>query len=226
MFVGATGIGRVVGRTCELMKQHDTDDVAPHGGVNLALLQKYLNFHYSVSLDLFGGETSTNVANYYTAGLKGRFQEDRHDDDHRLESTTYAVSELRDTTITTTEVKALLALNEGLRDDYVEDCQKGVTRWNRIIREAGLDFELVLPHRGFHRQVGLFAGHHVTPAGEVVTGEEWAERVPAWLPTDADREHVHSLMRGVSEVGRMAGWIAPPATGINGKPVEYEYVRL
>jgi len=31
MFVGAAGIGRVVARTIELMKQHDTVDVHPHG---------------------------------------------------------------------------------------------------------------------------------------------------------------------------------------------------
>lgn len=226
MFVGATGIGRVVGRTCELMKEHDTDDVAAHGGVSLDVLQKYLNFHYSVSLDLFGGETSTNVANYYTAGLKGRFQEDRHDDDHRLESTTYPVAEIRDGGIVTNEVKTLLALNEGLRDDYVEDCRKGLSRWNRTIREAGIDVELVLPHRGFHRQVGLFAGHHVSPTGQVITEDQWNRDVGSWLPTDADREHIHSLMSGVHEVGKMAGWIAPPSSGINGKPVEYEYVKL
>ena len=71
MFVGTTGIDRVVERTVQLMKEHDTDDVGPHGGISLKVLQKYLNFHYSVSLDLFGGETSTNVANYFTAGIKG-----------------------------------------------------------------------------------------------------------------------------------------------------------
>ena len=84
MFVGATGVGRVVERTVELMKEHDTDDVRPHGGIDVATLQRYLNFHYAVSLDLFGAETSTNAANYFAAGLKGRFQEERRDDDHRL----------------------------------------------------------------------------------------------------------------------------------------------
>jgi benzoyl-CoA 2,3-dioxygenase component B len=46
------------------------------------------------------------------------------------------------------------------------------------------------------------------------------------LPTDADKEHVKSLMVGVKERGVMAGWIAPPATGINQKPVDYEYVQV
>ena len=85
MFVGASGIARVVQRTVELMKEHDTADVDPYGGIDVATLQRYLNFHYSVSLDLFGAETSTNAANYFAAGLKGRFQEERRDDDHRLQ---------------------------------------------------------------------------------------------------------------------------------------------
>ena len=38
MFVGATGVGRVVQRTVELMKEHDTDDVAPFGGINVDTL--------------------------------------------------------------------------------------------------------------------------------------------------------------------------------------------
>ncbi|HEY3239640.1 MAG TPA: benzoyl-CoA 2,3-epoxidase subunit BoxB [Acidimicrobiia bacterium] len=226
MFVGTTGIGRVVQRTTELMKEHDTDDVAPYGGISLEMLQRYLNFHYSVSIDLFGGETSTNVANYYTAGLKGRFQEADHDDDHRLESTTQLVTEVKDGKIVETEVKALLALNEGLRDDYVDDCGKGVSRWNRTLREAGIDFELRLPHRGFHRQVGHFAGHHVTPDGKLVDQDDWDANVGKWLPTDQDKDHVASLMQGVHEAGKMAGWIAPPGAGIHGKPVDFEYIRL
>jgi benzoyl-CoA 2,3-dioxygenase component B len=226
MFVGTSGIGRVVQRTCELMKEHDTEDLRDHGGIDLATLQRYLNFHYSVSLDLFGGETSTNVANYYTAGLKGRFQETSRDDDHRLESSNYPLHEVRDGKVVANETKTLLALNEVLRDDYVDDCAKGVARWNRTIREAGIDFELKLPHRGFHRQVGSFTGHYVTPDGQVVSHEDWNSQADRWLPTAADREYVNSLMVGVHERGKMANWIAPPGSGVAGKPVDFEYVRL
>src|SRR5207237_9276606 len=81
MFVGAAGVGRVVQRTAELMAEHDTDDVRPFGGIDVATLQRYLNFHFSVSLDLFGADTSSNSANYFAAGLKGRFQEDQRPDD-------------------------------------------------------------------------------------------------------------------------------------------------
>ncbi|MGH9002401.1 MAG: benzoyl-CoA 2,3-epoxidase subunit BoxB, partial [Acidimicrobiia bacterium] len=108
----------------------------------------------------------------------------------------------------------------------VDDCQKGVNRWNRTLREAGIDFELRLPHRGFHRQVGSFAGHRVTPDGKLVDPDTWDAGVAEWLPTGADKDHVASLMQAVNEPGKMAGWIAPPGAGVHGKPVDFEYVRL
>src|SRR5829696_5336573 len=110
MFVGATGVGRVVERTVELMKEHDTEDVRPFGGIDVGILQRYLNFHYSVSLDLFGAETSTNAANYFAAGLKGRFQEERRNDDHRLEGITRKVPEATDHGIRWREASSLSAL--------------------------------------------------------------------------------------------------------------------
>jgi benzoyl-CoA 2,3-epoxidase subunit B len=223
MFVGATGVGRVVQRTVELMKEHDTDDIGPHGGIDLATLQRYLNFHYSVSLDLFGAETSTNAANYYAAGLKGRFQEAKRHDDHRLQSASRTVPCVVGGHLDEREVPALAALNETLRDDYIADCQKGVERWNRALAEV--DGELVLPHVGFNRGVGEFAAHRLSPDGRLLTDDEWSTGVSAWLPTDEDRAHVESLMVGVSEPGKMAGWMAAPSTGIHQKPVDYEYVR-
>ena len=226
MFVGASGIGRVVARTLELMKEHDTPNVHPHGGLNLELLQKYLNFHYSVSLDLFGAETSTNAANYYAGGLKGRFHEERREDDHQLTTLYRYVPEATDLGIGQREVTQLAALNETLRDDYIVDCQKGVDRWNRTLAEASSNFQLTLPHVGFHRQVGTFRDHHISPDGQKLSPEEWAANEDAWLPTDSDKAHVKSLMVGVTEPGKMASWIAPPSAGINQKPVDYDYVRL
>jgi benzoyl-CoA 2,3-dioxygenase component B len=224
MFVGATGVGRVVQRTVELMQEHDTDDVGPYGGVDVATLQRYLNLHYSVSLDLFGAETSTNAANYYAAGLKGRFQEAARDDDHRLLDVARTVPCVTNGRVTAREAQALAALNETLRDDYVADCRKGLDRWNRML--ADVDRELVLPHVGFHRSVGEFASHRLSPDGRLLSEDQWSAGVSAWLPTDEDRTHVESLMVGVHEPGRMAGWIAAPATGVHQKPVDYEYVRV
>jgi benzoyl-CoA 2,3-dioxygenase component B len=224
MFVGASGIARVVQRTADLMKEHDTADIGPFGGVDVATLQRYLNFHYSVSLDLFGAETSTNAANYFAAGLKGRFQEERRQDDHRLHGESRAVPQVVDGRVVTREAPALAALNETLREDYIADCQKGIDRWNRTLADVGL--ELVLPHIGFNRAVGELSAHRVSPDGRVVTDDEWAAGLPQWLPTDDDRAHVESLMVGVTEPGRMAGWIAAPSTGIHQKPVDFEYVRV
>ena len=226
MFVGATGIGRVINRTIELMQEHDTTDVSRFGGINLTVLQKYLNFHYSVSLDLFGAETSTNAANYYSAGLKGRFHEERRDDDHRLMDLYRYVPEVTNGGIGQREVTQLSALNETLREDYTIDCQKGIDRWNRALAEAGSDFQLHLPHIGFHRQVGAFSGHHISPDGRLLAEEEWRQHESSWLPSDEDKAHVKSLMVGVTEPGKMAGWIAPPTSGINQKPVDYEYVQI
>ena len=226
MFVGETGIGRIVQRTCELMREHKTDDLRKLGGIDLRTLQRYLNFHYSVSLDLFGSEISTNAANFYTAGLKGRFEETKKDDDHRLKDATYQVTALDGERIVTREEPALPTLNERLRDDYIVDCARGLARWNEIIKRHGIDSELALPHRGFHRAIGSFAEVRVSPDGRIISEAEWDARKHEWLPTEDDKAFVQNLMRPVVERGKFANWIAPPARGINGQPTDFEYVRL
>lgn len=226
MFVGASGVGRVVQRTAELMREHDTDDVQAHGGIDLDTLQRYVNSHFSVSVDLFGSERSTNAANYYAAGLKGRFDEDRYDDDHVLTDTEDTHLAVEDGRFVQHALPARALVNHELRRQYVEDCAKGLRRWNRTLAGHGIDVELTLPHIGFHRQVGVFADVHVSPDGRLLSDAEWEAGVPRWLPTDAERAHVGSLMAPQHEPGKVAGWIAPPAQGVNAKPVGYEYVRL
>ena len=227
MMVGTTGVDRVVERTARLMTEHDTDEVAARGGIPLDVIQKYLNFHYSVSLDLFGGETSTNVANYYTAGLKGRWLEGRRRDDHKLTNDSILVDTVdEDGQIAQAEVAALVGLNTDLRREYIADCEGGVKRWNRILESAGLEARLKLPHAAFNRKVGAFAGIEATPDGERLSAQEWDRRQGGWLPTEVDKTHVRSLMRPVHERGKIAAWIAPPRNGINGQPFDYEYVHL
>jgi benzoyl-CoA 2,3-dioxygenase component B len=229
MFVGEAGIGRIVQRTCDLMREHRTDDpdrLRRLGAIDLPTLQRYLNFHYSVSLDLFGSEISTNAANFYTGGLKGRFEEGKKADDHVLAEASYPVTRLEGDRIVTREEPALTSLNERLRDDYIADCQRGVDRWNGIIRKAGIDVELRLPHRGFHRAIGMFSEVRVSPDGRIVGQEEWDAKKDAWLPTEADAAYVATLMKPVVEPGRFANWIAAPARGINSQPVDFQYVRL
>jgi benzoyl-CoA 2,3-dioxygenase component B len=231
MMVGTTGVDRVVERTAQVMAENDTDDVTAAGAIPLPVIQKYLNFHYSVSLDLFGGETSTNVANYYTAGLKGRWLEDRRRDDHVLTGDGIMVDALVDPgtdgqSVGQTEVAALTGLNTDLRREYIADCQSGANRWNKILASAGLPQRLRLPHVAFNRKVGAFAGIEASPDGEILPADEWQRRKGEWLPTDVDKTYVRSLMQPVLERGKIAAWIAPPRGGINGKPFDYDYVRL
>ena len=225
LFIGETGVSRVVQRTCELMRQHRTDDVRKHGAIDLATIQRYLNFHYSVSLDLFGSEVSTNAANFYTMSLKGRFEETKKDDDHQLKNATYRVATLRGDRIVDSDEPALPSLNERLRDDYIVDCQRGVDRWNKIIRDHGIDVQLRLPHRAFQRVIGAFSEVRVSPDGRLLSQAEWDAGKSAWLPTEDDEAFVQSLMQPVTEPGKFASWIAAPSRGINGQPVEFEYVR-
>ena len=94
MFVGESGVGRVVQRTCEVMNQHKTDDPAKLralGVIDLPTIQRYLNFHYSVTIDLFGADVSSNAATFYSTGLKGRYEETKYQDDHLLRDASYTV---------------------------------------------------------------------------------------------------------------------------------------
>jgi benzoyl-CoA 2,3-dioxygenase component B len=179
-----------------------------------------------VSLDLFGQELSTNGATYFTTSLKGRYHETRIADDHHLSSATWPVSVPQGSTIVREEQPALLAINERLRDDYIADCQRGLNRWNKEIEKHGVDTVLTLPHRAFHRRIGVFADVHVSPDGRIVSAHEWARQAHQWLPTPEDHAFVASLMQPVTALGKMASWIAPPTRGIHGKPIDYEYVKF
>ena len=226
MFVGTTGVQRTVERTAELMKEHGTDDIWEHGGIPLSVIQKYLNFQFSVSMDLFGSEQSTNAGNYYSSGLKGRWQETRRKDDHVLLEDSRTMRYVEDGEIKEKTVPTLSALNLDLRDEYVADCANGVRRWNQALEDAGLDERLILPHEGFNRRVGVYAAHHVSPEGEVLTDEQWEAQVDGYLPSAEDRRAVADLMVPEYEYGKFAGWIAPPQSGINDQPVEFDYVHL
>jgi benzoyl-CoA 2,3-dioxygenase component B len=100
-----------------------------------------------------------------------------------------------------------------------------VSRWNEVIRRHGIDAELTLPHRAFHRAIGNFGEVKVSPDGRVISQAEWDARHHEWLPTEEDYAYVASLMKPVVEPGTFANWIAPPARGINGQPLDFEYVR-
>ena len=224
MFVGETGIGRVVKRTLEVMKELGTDDparVRAAGAVDLPLLQKYLNFWCSSSLDLFGAEESSNAATNFATGLKGRPDEDQYQD-HDLRDAVFQMQ----TPGGARDVPMRNALNEVMRESYLKDCETGLKRWNRLIERAGHSLRLSLPSAHFRRSIGSWVNQPVGPDGRLVSQDEYAKRIGEWLPTEADRAFVRSLMVQVREPGKMAGWVAPPDRGINNLPVEYEYVHL
>jgi benzoyl-CoA 2,3-epoxidase subunit B len=232
MFVGETGVGRVIEATCKAMNDagitdpNDIEAVRKLGVIDLPTIQKKVNFHVSVTLDLFGAEISTNGAAAFEAGLKGRFQETRIDDDHQLHDDVYPVLKLVDGEFKDVEEPALNAINCRLRDDYYNDAQGGVGRWNKSIKKAGIDFELTLPHKAFNRKIGEFSGLSVTPAGEVLDESQWESRQDEFLASASDLVFISSLMKPVTEAGKYASWIAPPKMGINQMPGDYEYVKI
>jgi benzoyl-CoA 2,3-dioxygenase component B len=229
MFVGESGVSRVIQRTCQVMNDLKTDDaqkVRAAGAIDLATIQRYLNFHYSVTIDLFGADQSSNAATFYSSGLKGRYEEGKRGDDHILKGQTYRVLEVQNGQLVEKEVPMLNALNEVLRDDFIKDSVAGVNRWNKVIDKAGIPTRLVVPHKAFNRQIGALAGVKVAPDGRVVNAQEWQTRKDEWLASDDDRAFVASLMGRVVDPGQFAHWIAPPAMGVNKQPVDFEYVRF
>jgi len=232
MFVGDTGIRRIVERTCAAMREAGIEDptdierVRALGVIDLPTLQKKANLHFSLTLDLFGNEISTNAANAFNAGLKGRYREDRLADDHRLLNDTYPVLRHRDGALVEEHVPALSSLNMRLRDDYVGDCAGGMTRWNKVIEAAGYDVRLRLPAVVFNRRIGEFGGIHADTEGRMLTDTEWTARRETMLPSADDNAYIDSLMRPAHAPGAFAGWIAPPKVGIDNKPGDFEYVKL
>src|SRR2546423_5316012 len=194
LFVGETGVGRVVKRTAQLMRESKTNDAREMGGIPLDILQRYINFWFSYSLDLFGGEISSNSADFFAAGLKGRYKEQDQYAEHTAANETFTMHVVEDNQIKPREVPMRNALNELLRGEYVKDCEKGLARWNRILAGEGLPERLYLPNPRFHRHVGEYAGHHFDIGGNLISRDEFEQHKTQWLPTMEDREYVRSLM--------------------------------
>jgi benzoyl-CoA 2,3-dioxygenase component B len=226
MFVGETGIARILERTCQLMKQAGfSEDVRKVGGIDIPTIQKHLNQWFSLSLDLHGSEVSTNAASYFANGLKGRAKEDTFDE-HIVKDTYYNMEFFEDGKPVTKEILMRNAMNEVLRDWYVGDCAAGVVRWNRILEQYGMSNRLRLPDRKFHRGIGMYSGFHFDPNGVPISKEQWAARMYDWLPSAADTEYLLSIMdKPVFEPGKFANYIAPPRRGINQLPLDFQYVR-
>ena len=224
LFVGETGVDRIVRRSAELTAMDPNGDARAQGGIDLQTIQKYINYWYSLSLDLFGSEVSSNAADFFASGLKGRFREDEQAEHTALDQS-YSMETFDGQKMSREDVPLRNAMNEVLRDEYVRDCERAVNKWNRSIEAAGLSFRLKLPSRRFQRNIGPFAGQPVTPDGELIERATFEARKGSWLPTEADRAYIISLQKPVYTPGQMAHWIAPPAKGINGQAADYEYVK-
>jgi benzoyl-CoA 2,3-dioxygenase component B len=236
MFVGETGIDRMVARTAALMQ---TGDVRRQGGIDLPTLQKYLNLWFSLSEDLFGGEISSNAADFFATGLKGRYKEAQYED-HRALDGSYRMTVLESgpppkdggaegpvsVRLVEKDVPLRTAMNEVLRDNYVDDCQRAVDKWNRTLDRGGVsEFRFRLPNRRFHRNQGIYAGQSFDLDGNPIAAADFERRKHEWLPSESDIAYIESLMQPVAGPDQIAGWIAPPSRGINGQPFAFEYVR-
>ena len=197
-----------------------------NGAIDLPTMQRYLNFWFTSSLDLFGAENSSNAAAYFATGIKGRPDEANYPD-HLCRDGSFTL-EMPDGKggVVTEGVPMRNAMNEVTRAAYIRDCEIGVQRWNRLIAKAGAAPELHLPSERFHRAIGVWANQPIDPAGTIISAEAWKAQLPGWLPSESDRAFVRSLMQRVIAPGKMAAWIAPPERGINNLPVDYEYVHL
>jgi len=224
--VGELGLERVMRRACQLMQQDSNEDARAQGGVDLPTIQKWINHWYGYSLDLFGAEVSTNAADYFAAGIKGRWKESKDFDDHNCLGKTRSMAVVENGKLIEKNFPLRNCMNEELRDSYKIDCERVLRRWNKAVKDEGItDFEFSLPSTRFFRRQGDFSDHHFDLNGDLIDEATWNAHVNDWLPTDEDRAYVKSLMSPVYEPGKVANWIAAPRRGIHGKPFEFEYVR-
>lgn len=229
LFVGEAGVGRAIRRSAQLMKEIPNEDVTTVEAIPLNIIQKYVNYWFSVSLDLFGSEDSSNAANFFGSSLKGRFGEANrtkypdavcHDAWYEFKTLGEGGDEL------THEIPMRRAMNAVLRDSYIDDCDRAVRRWNKVLEEEGVDFRMKLPSDRFNRKIGMHAASYTDLDGHFMTKDEWERRKHEWIPSPAEKAYVRSVMVPVKERGKFANWITPPHRGVAGTPIDFEYVRL
>ena len=225
LFVGETGMERIIRRSAELERLDPNGDVRKQGGIDFDTIQRAINYWFTYCLDLFGGEISSNAANYFAAGLKGRYKEADRYADHLALGDVYALPVVEDGRLVTREVPLRSAMNETLRDDYIVDCERAVRHWNEMLAAMGSPRRLTLPHRRFHRHQGVYAGHFFDPRGELISEDEFSRRKDQWLLSPTDNDYLRSIMVRVREPGKFANWIAPPRKGLGGQDLEFAYVR-
>ena len=225
LFVGETGMARIIKRAAQLERIDSEGDVRRQGGIDIPTVQRTINYWFSYCLDLFGGEISNNAAAYFASGLKGRFKEGERYSDHLAIEGMYSMPVVEGERLTVREIPLRNAMNEVLRDEYIKDCERALRKWNKILVEEGSAHQLTLPSRRFHRHQGLYAGFHFDPSGNLISEAEFAANASTWLLGPEDERYLASIMKPVREPGKFANWIAPPTHGLKGQTLEFEYVR-
>ncbi|MEC7984663.1 MAG: benzoyl-CoA 2,3-epoxidase subunit BoxB [Myxococcota bacterium] len=223
--VGQKGVERILRRGAQLMKEDPNGDARAQGGIDLQTVQKYVNHWFAYSLDLFGSEISSNAADFFAAGLKGRWRESKDHTEHSALNQFKNMLVVENGRLVEKPIPLRNAMNELLREEYMKDCERVVKAWNRALKEEGVSFRISLPHSRFFRRQGIYKDHFFSPTGEMIDEATWIKYRSEWLPSEEDRAYVVSLMKPVHSIGQCANWIAAPKRGINGQPFEYEYVR-
>ena len=234
--VGQKGMERILRRSIQLSRIDPNGDARAQGGIDFDTIQKYVNYWFSYSLDLFGSEVSTNASDFFASGIKGRWQEGKNPIDRTTRKPKYSdpkalnqfkiIPHVENGRLVEKEIPMRLAMNELLREEYIKDCAQVIRSWNRALKSEGTSQQIKLPSSRFFRRQGIYKEHCFDPNGNMISEEEFVANQYNWLPTEADREYVKSLMKPIHHLGQCANWIAKPKRGINGMPFEYEYVRV
>ncbi|HND29755.1 MAG TPA: benzoyl-CoA 2,3-epoxidase subunit BoxB [Myxococcota bacterium] len=224
--VGEMGVERILRRGAQLEKMSPHGDAREMGGIDVPTVQKWVNYWFPYCLDLFGSEISSNAAEFFASGLKGRWAEHKDYEDHRALGVSHSMTIVKNGQLDQQDVPLRNAMNEVLRQSYINDCVRVVKRWNNALEEEGSRFRITLPNSRFFRRQGIYADAHFDREGHLISKEEWDKKIVEWLPSDADRAYVTGLMKPVYEPGKMANWIAAPRKGLAGQNLEFDYVRL
>jgi benzoyl-CoA 2,3-dioxygenase component B len=225
LFVGETGLDRIIKRSAELTKKDPDHNARNLEGIDLTTIQKYINFWFSSAVELFGGEISNNASDFFSTGLKGRYREKEKYTDHAGLEGHFMMDVVEEGKLINKEISLRNAINEVLRDEYVADCERAMRKWNRTLEAEGVETRLKLPSRRFNRSMGIYASNSFDPDGNLITREQFEAGRAAWLPTIEDRQYVKSLMKPCLEPGKFAPWISPPNKGVENTQLDFEYVK-
>ena len=231
MFVGETGIGRTIQRTCEAMKAagiEDPNDIGKVRELGVIDLPTHAEeaqpalFAVARPVRLGSVDQRRQCVQCRAQGPLPGNQDRRRSPARKRHLSGAQTRRRRD--------------QAGRRAGADRDQHAAARRLHRRLparprsleqghRQDRRALQFELPHVAFHRQIGEFKDVKVSPAGELVDEAAW-KRDSKWLPSKDDGDFIASLMQRVVEPGKFASWIAPPRVGIDNKPGDFEYVKI